>query len=159
MKALQEVILRPLCRVFCSSRRRHTRLQGDWSSDVCSSDLGIPALSSEFPSLTAPDQNETLDPDLALRLYGPELEVAVSSLERFASCPFQFFMRHGLRVQERDEFRLDIREQGSFQHEILATFHQELAAEGLKWRHLTSPQARERIGKIADRLTASFKDG
>src|SRR5256885_8548951 len=28
--------------VFCfffSSRRRHTRLQGDWSSDVCSSDL------------------------------------------------------------------------------------------------------------------------
>src|SRR5256885_11046891 len=24
--------------VFFSSRRRHTRLQGDWSSDVCSSD-------------------------------------------------------------------------------------------------------------------------
>src|SRR5688500_20346238 len=24
---------------FYSSRRRHTRLQGDWSSDVCSSDL------------------------------------------------------------------------------------------------------------------------
>src|SRR6266850_7312024 len=26
---------------FFSSRRRHTRLQGDWSSDVCSSDLRI----------------------------------------------------------------------------------------------------------------------
>src|SRR3989454_1562215 len=26
---------------FFSSRRRHTRLQGDWSSDVCSSDLGV----------------------------------------------------------------------------------------------------------------------
>src|SRR5256885_1514752 len=26
---------------FFSSRRRHTRLQGDWSSDVCSSDLQI----------------------------------------------------------------------------------------------------------------------
>src|SRR5215213_6661607 len=24
---------------FCSSRRRHTRLVSDWSSDVCSSDL------------------------------------------------------------------------------------------------------------------------
>src|SRR5688500_20357882 len=24
---------------FFASRRRHTRLQGDWSSDVCSSDL------------------------------------------------------------------------------------------------------------------------
>src|SRR2546426_5972793 len=30
---------------FFSSRRRHTRLQGDWSSDVCSSDLeGVIAL-------------------------------------------------------------------------------------------------------------------
>src|SRR5256885_4798980 len=26
---------------FFSSRRRHTRLQGDWSSDVCSSDLRV----------------------------------------------------------------------------------------------------------------------
>src|SRR5215210_8702552 len=27
---------------FFSSRRRHTRYIGDWSSDVCSSDLGVP---------------------------------------------------------------------------------------------------------------------
>src|SRR5256885_1380058 len=26
---------------FFSSRRRHTRLQGDWSSDVCSFDLSL----------------------------------------------------------------------------------------------------------------------
>src|SRR5437763_16590974 len=28
------------CVFFFSSRRRHTRYIGDWSSDVCSSDLG-----------------------------------------------------------------------------------------------------------------------
>src|SRR5256885_2712407 len=32
--------------LFFSSRRRHTRLQGDWSSDVCSSDLVSKALGS-----------------------------------------------------------------------------------------------------------------
>src|SRR6266446_3200171 len=32
-------------RFFFSSRRRHTRLQGDWSSDVCSSDLKLFPLS------------------------------------------------------------------------------------------------------------------
>src|SRR5688500_20257763 len=31
--------MRCLFLFFFSSRRRHTRLQGDWSSDVCSSDL------------------------------------------------------------------------------------------------------------------------
>src|SRR2546426_11043720 len=39
---------------FFSSRRRHTRLQGDWSSDVCSSDLphsvpGCPSLLELVP--------------------------------------------------------------------------------------------------------------
>src|SRR5256885_6859777 len=42
------VVFYPLCYVcfiffFFSSRRRHTRLQGDWSSDVCSSDLMRPS--------------------------------------------------------------------------------------------------------------------
>src|SRR5256885_15944221 len=38
--------------IFFSSRRRHTRLQGDWSSDVCSSDLigGSPKGPSSGPS-------------------------------------------------------------------------------------------------------------
>src|SRR5256885_13159991 len=52
---------------FFSSRRRHTRLQGDWSSDVCSSDLYerqsalLPGLASQhfidaLPSLGAKDR-------------------------------------------------------------------------------------------------------
>src|SRR5256885_5103141 len=35
---------------FFSSRRRHTRLQGDWSSDVCSSDLGADARTAAVES-------------------------------------------------------------------------------------------------------------
>src|SRR6266446_9925408 len=34
-----ESLLLLRCIFFFSSRRRHTILQGDWSSDVCSSDL------------------------------------------------------------------------------------------------------------------------
>src|SRR6266516_7157480 len=36
---------------FFSSRRRHTRSYGDWSSDVCSSDL---PLAGEEPVVAAP---------------------------------------------------------------------------------------------------------
>src|SRR5256885_3862466 len=35
---MDAIVLTPIC-FFFSSRRRHTILQGDWSSDVCSSDL------------------------------------------------------------------------------------------------------------------------
>src|SRR5205807_5805821 len=33
-----------MCTSFFSSRRRQTRLQGDWSSDVCSSDLLVASM-------------------------------------------------------------------------------------------------------------------
>src|SRR5256885_4453740 len=39
-----------LLHFFFSSRRRHTRLQGDWSSDVCSSDLTSPTAHSSATS-------------------------------------------------------------------------------------------------------------
>src|SRR5256885_5381489 len=39
---VRHCLLCSLC-FFFSSRRRHTRLQGDWSSDVCSSDLRFKA--------------------------------------------------------------------------------------------------------------------
>src|SRR5437762_9632695 len=38
---LDYTILFSLVCFFFSSRRRHTRYIGDWSSDVCSSDLGF----------------------------------------------------------------------------------------------------------------------
>src|SRR5256885_12985125 len=38
-----------LIHFFFSSRRRHTRLQGDWSSDVCSSDLRVEKLEDADP--------------------------------------------------------------------------------------------------------------
>ena len=40
---------------FFSSRRRHTRLQGDWSSDVCSSDLSSPPIPPCLSKTIFPD--------------------------------------------------------------------------------------------------------
>src|SRR6266566_8853751 len=38
---------------FVSSRRRHTRLQGEWSSDVCSSDLSVLAVLTSIAQVCA----------------------------------------------------------------------------------------------------------
>src|SRR5256885_16423022 len=48
---------------FFSSRRRHTRLQGDWSSDVCSSDLvrGTGISGGEFDFLSRAEQQDLYD--------------------------------------------------------------------------------------------------
>src|SRR5205807_7849470 len=47
------------------SRRRHTRLQGDWSSDVCSSDLaGVASSETGLPSKKASEQSLGEPPQL-----------------------------------------------------------------------------------------------
>src|SRR5437867_8837053 len=52
---------------FFSSRRRHTRSYGDWSSDVCSSDLGLSWLAGDnsedtrrMPDTKTPSQSKTV---------------------------------------------------------------------------------------------------
>src|SRR5256885_2277465 len=54
--------------VFFSSRRRHTRLQGDWSSDVCSSDLN-PGRPSTLACRSAPARPNAVE--LACLFHDP----------------------------------------------------------------------------------------
>lgn len=103
--------------------------------------------------------DQALDPLLAARLYGPALRTSVSRMEQFAACPFRFFINSGLRAQERRRFELDSREQGSFQHEVLARFHEQLKNENKSWRDVTPLQARERIGRIAENLVGDYREG
>ncbi len=122
----------------------------------------IPALKSALAQLRhfrGHAAGETLPPALAQQLYGATLRTSVSRLEQFAACPFRFFVHSGLRAEERKLYELDAREQGSFQHEVLAQFHQQLHAEGQRWRDLTPRTARERIGRLANALLENYRDG
>ena len=107
----------------------------------------------------APAAEPILSPAVADALYGPVLRTSVSALEHFAACPFRFFVRSGLRATERRQFEVDAREQGSFQHEILARFHGEIRAEGRQWRQIAPAEARQRIRRIAGEVTRGFREG
>jgi ATP-dependent helicase/nuclease subunit B len=103
--------------------------------------------------------SNALSPALAEVLYGRELRISISAMERFAACPFQFFVRHGLRAGERELFEADARERGGYQHQLLALFHEELHREKKRWRDVEPGEARARVRRIARQLTAEFRDG
>jgi ATP-dependent helicase/nuclease subunit B len=124
--------------------------------------LKLPAVAEWAGNLAAlrePDPAEGLSPALAEKILGPILHSSVSRLEEFAECPFRFFVHSGLRAEERKVFELDAREQGSFQHEVLKRFHEQLTAENKRWRDITPPDARERVCKIAAVLALDYRDG
>src|SRR5258706_2307639 len=56
------------CLFFFSSRRRHTRLVSDWSSDVCSSDLMFAVLAHDFAK---PQTTHVAERDGQQRIVSP----------------------------------------------------------------------------------------
>jgi ATP-dependent helicase/nuclease subunit B len=120
---------------------------------------GLAATLEQLRQFRNPDAEEALTPGLARQLYGAALRTSVSRIEQFAACPFRFFVHSGLRAEERKRFELDRKEQGSFQHDALMFFHQELCGEKKRWRDITPAEARERIGRIARGLIASYREG
>jgi ATP-dependent helicase/nuclease subunit B len=122
----------------------------------------MPAIAARLEQLSHlqnPDKEEGLAPELAERLYGPALRTSVSRMEQFAACPFKFFIHSGLRAESRKRFEVDAKEQGTFQHDALALFHEQLCRQGKQWRDLSALEARERIAAIASTLSATFRDG
>jgi ATP-dependent helicase/nuclease subunit B len=100
-----------------------------------------------------------LRPEVARALYGERLRLSVSQLERFAACPFQFFVWGGLLARERPLFEAGAVERGSFQHELLARFHQRVSELGLLWRELDEARARALLWELAEQVGAEYRAG
>jgi ATP-dependent helicase/nuclease subunit B len=131
----------------------------DKSLALLTSSQAVSRLLENLDVLREPDPAQDLSPALAAKLYGSVLRTSVSRLEEFAQCPFKFFVRSGLHAGERKIFELDARERGTFQHDVLKIFHEQLVKEKKRWRDLTPQQAREQISQIGDLLAADFRGG
>src|SRR2546430_7494521 len=78
---------------FFSSRRRHTRFDCDWSSDVCSSDLGnVPPVQRKMRQSICPTKRELIAPNSLTR-----------SRRRKLTCePVACFRYRCSRISEQD---------------------------------------------------------
>ncbi len=71
-------------------------------------------------SLTYRNEETILTRETAQLLFGDHLKASVSRMERFVSCPFQHFAAYGLRLEERQLFRLDAPDVGQLFHAALS---------------------------------------
>jgi ATP-dependent helicase/DNAse subunit B len=58
--------------------------------------------------------------------YSSRHTFAATDLERYASCPFRFFLERILKIEPLDDLALefDVLERGRIVHDVMATFHQ-----------------------------------
>lgn len=86
------------------------------------------------------NQQHYLQPETTKILYGNQLQTSISKLENFRQCACCYFMRYGLKAEERRLFSFDRAKVGTLFHAALEQYPKELEALGTNWVKATSKE-------------------
>ena len=82
------------------------------------------------------------------KLYGDILRTSISKLETYKRCAFSYYIKYGLRLSDKTEFKLESLDTGTFMHEVIDNFFEHLNESSLNIRNLED----EEIEKILDNI-------
>lgn len=125
----------------------------NWFMDEKWKDSAISVLRSVFHT----NREKNISPGTSHLLYGRRLKASVSRIEKFNTCPFAHFSLYGLRLKERDVFRLEAPDLGEFFHAALKCFAEELQRTSTEWGDLSPDECRQLNNKIVDRLAPQLQ--
>lgn len=85
-------------------------------------------------------------------LYGDKIRLTASRMDAFARCRFAYFVRYGLRAQERRRAEFDAPESGTFLHYVLEHVLKDVLGPNGEWRGVS----RETVRKSAELWTREY---
>ena len=92
-------------------------------------------------------------------LYGNTLKTSISKLEKYRTCPFSYYLRYGLNVSEKDKLKVDSLDTGTFMHDTIDTFFNEIRARGINIKEIEEEEIYRIIEEIINeklRLNANY---
>lgn len=84
------------------------------------------------------------------KLYGKKIITSVSKLEKYRSCPFSYFLQYELRLKEKEEFKIQSLDTGSFMHDVIDKFFYNLNLDNKKINEIEDEYIEMIINKIID---------
>ena len=86
------------------------------------------------------------------KLYGSSIYSSISRFEKFASCPFAYYIQYGLKAKERQVFEVSAPDMGSFLHKVIERFSDLLQSQSISWRTLEKEWCLETVGHLVEEL-------
>ncbi|MCP4259451.1 MAG: hypothetical protein GY774_18380 [Planctomycetes bacterium] len=91
---------------------------GELLEEICT-DKQFAELGSNVLSAINYDNCARLDNDVVGELFGRQIQSSATRLSTFAACPYQYFARYTLQLEERKEFKFEPLDLGAFYHNVL----------------------------------------
>lgn len=109
-----------------------------------------------FSSLFYTNSAVQLSKDSADELYGEAIQASVSRMELYNSCAFSHFAQHGLKLRDRQVFRLEAPDIGELFHAALKQIADIVNEQNLSWAELSRKQcenlSKEAVKSLAPKL-------
>lgn len=113
-------------------------------------------LENAIRAINYTNKAENLSEENVERLYGENLKTSVSKLEQYQSCPFSYYLKYGLKLQEPQEYKIETIDTGSFMHDVLEKFFGKIEKKDLE--ELKDEEIEEIIEKIIEDKLALVKN-
>lgn len=98
------------------------------------------------------NQMKKLNKDSVEKLYGKNIRLSVSRLERYVECPFAYYVQYGLKAKERKIFKLSSPDIGTFMHKVIDDFSEEVEKSGMHWGDLSKEWCEKNINISVDKI-------
>ncbi|MDO4564423.1 MAG: PD-(D/E)XK nuclease family protein [Clostridia bacterium] len=92
-------------------------------------------------------------------LYGKSVRMSASRLEQFNRCPFAHFGNYGLKAEERKVAKEDLKDVGSFVHEVLDAFVKYIKENNLDWNEIDDERADAIVDGLLPARVEAHNDG
>lgn len=92
----------------------------------------------------------------ARALYGRTLEGSVTRLEQFASCAYAHFLKFGLELMERQEYRLEAVDMGNLFHQSIDLCFQAIQSRKLDWKGITEAERKALVRECVEQVTGQY---
>ncbi len=89
-----------------------------------------------------------LDQAIARKLYGERMLHSVSRLETYSGCAYQFFLKYGLKIAKRDEYRIESNNMGTILHAVMERFFKMVKDGEINPKKMTKEQIDEQAASI-----------
>ncbi len=107
-----------------------------------------------FKGLSYSNIGDKVSKNKLRKLYQNDLEklvFSVSKLEKYAECPFSYFVQYGLKAKNRKVYEFTPPDLGSFVHEMLDSFTNKVREDGVLWSDLSNEKCKEIISNLIDK--------
>ena len=105
-------------------------------------------LASAVKALNYTNTAEKIKKENVEKMYGSTLKTSVSKLEQYSGCPFSYYLKYGLKLNDKETFNVEAVDTGSFMHDVIDNFFGIIEERNINLKEITDEELEKIVAEI-----------